>query len=151
MSAVMRKTIWAGIVVGLSALGIACSSSSSSGDNDACGFANDYCEGQLDSGNDGAPDARADAGDASTCPVQSYPVNAAACPAHYDYTLGGQACAPAGLDCYYPGAGDIGANGCPATAELLCEFPDSGVGEIPDAAIFADAGDASVGYWTFAQ
>jgi hypothetical protein len=47
--------------------------------------------------------------------------------------------------------GDIGAGGCASAATLICEFPDSGLGGGPDAAIFDDAGDASVGYWTFAQ
>jgi hypothetical protein len=144
----MRKPFLLAVLSAAVALGAACSSSSSgvTGD-DTCG----NCVGDDTAPpQDGGTDATLDGGDAS-CPVQSFPVNAAACPASYSATYAGQLCSPAGLQCNYPGAGDIGANGCPAPGALFCEFPDSGIGEIPDAAIFADAGDASVGYWTFAQ
>ncbi len=129
------------------ALGAACSSSSPSTDvcNGGC-ESDDAAYVPRDSGTDATV-----APDGSSCPVASYPPNSAACPATYSYTYAGQLCGPVGAQCWYPGQGDFGANGCAAPAELECSSPDSGLGELPDAAIFDDAGDASVGYWIAAQ
>jgi hypothetical protein len=141
----MRKLCLLGILIGAVAFGVACSSSSPNGIIGG----DDTCE---NCGNDAGADATVDAGiDATTCAAQSYPPNGASCPTTYSYTYGGQLCSPVDTQCYYPGAGDIGANGCAATAMLMCEPRDAGVGGMPDAAIFDDAGDADVGYWIFAQ
>lgn len=147
MNAVMRTFIWAGLLVAVSSMAFACSSSSNTeqGD-DACGNcqSDDTTNVTRDSGTDAT--LLSDA-----CPVQSFPANAAACPATYSISYQAEACSPAGLQCWYPGQGDFGDNGCPEAAMLQCEFPDSGIGELPDAAIFDDAGDASVGYWVISQ
>jgi hypothetical protein len=128
------------------ALGAACSSSSGNGATNPGGDDTNSDDDIAYNHQDGGTDATLDA-----CPVQSLPVNSAACPATYSISYAGQACSPAGTQCWYPGFGDFGANGCPEAATLLCEFADSGLGEVPDAAIFDDAGDASVGYWVFGQ
>ncbi len=133
------------------ALGAACSSSSPT--NETCSGSCDCtssCESDdtayvpRDSGSDATLDG-------SSCPVESYPPLSAACPKTYSISYAGELCGPIGTQCWYPGQGDFGANGCAAAAELQCSPPDSGLGEAPDAAIFDDAGDASVGYWIAAQ
>jgi hypothetical protein len=42
------------------------------------------------------------------------------CPASYSYSYGGKDCPQVGLECWYPGAGDVESNGCFATALLAC-------------------------------
>jgi hypothetical protein len=145
INGIMRKLFLLAVMSAAAALGAACSSSSSNGAtaSDDTSSDDDIAHVTLDGGTDATlPDA---------CSVQSYPANAASCPTTYSISYAGQLCSPAGLQCWYPGKGDFGANGCASAATLLCEFPDSGLGDVPDAAIFDDAGDASVGYWTFAQ
>jgi hypothetical protein len=73
--------------------------------------------------------------DACTCdepapgpPSCSYPptTNPPGCPASYSHAYQGQPCATLNLDCAYPGAGDLDANGCAATAGLWCRFGPGG-------------------------
>ncbi len=93
--------------------------------------------------NGGGGQAKGDGGDATVCayaPVMNDP----RCPSSYSYTYSGKSCAPLGLECWYPGAGDGTADGCFATALLQCRG-DGGIGT-DDAA--ADAGS---GTWAASQ
>jgi hypothetical protein len=63
------------------------------------------------------------------------------CPAQYDHTGSGP-CAPIGLQCQYPGAGDADSKGCYSTAIMLCRADGDGGG--------AD-GDPKTGRWAIAQ
>ncbi len=60
-----------------------------------------------------SPDATPDCG---------YPVvhNEAGCPATYSTATLPPTCAPVGLTCQYPGAGDGTSSGCASTAVLWC-------------------------------
>jgi hypothetical protein len=145
-ASLMRKMIWAGVSVALSVLAFACSNNSAQGGgDDTCG----NCQGDDDVLVDSGTDATLDSGDAS-CVYPDDAGNDPACPATYNAALNGTACPRVGLSCGYPGAGDIDPNGCSETAALVCNAPDAGVGTF-DAAIFDDAGDSGIGYWTAAQ
>jgi hypothetical protein len=95
----------------------------------------------ADSGHDAA-DATADAPVVCDYPPYANPVG---CPTQYAYSLKGKPCAPVGLQCAYPGMGDIKSDGCGATAMMWC-YGDAGLG-----ADAADSGDAGTGTWTIAQ
>ncbi len=98
----------------------------------------------TDGGHDGS--ASSDGSKTADGPICSYAplANDPACPASYTYSFGGKACAPIGLMCGYPGAGDGTADGCFSTAMLWCRG-DAGSGA-------GDAGaDAGGGTWVAAQ
>ncbi len=131
--------------VALSVLAFACSSSSNN--DTTCGL----CENSdddiaIDSGKDATAN---DGGDAS-CDYVTDAGNDPLCPSTYSFSFNGTACPRVGLTCGYPGAGDQGTNGCFATAGLICNAADAEVGSF-DAAIFDDAGDSGIGYWTAVQ
>jgi hypothetical protein len=54
--------------------------------------------------------------------------NPLGCPPTYAPAYNLQPCSMLGLQCWYPGAGDIGADGCGLTALLECtnQFDDGG-------------------------
>jgi len=62
--------------------------------------------------------------------------NEAGCPATYDTANLPPTCAPVGLNCEYPGAGDGTSPGCASTAVLWC---------------VAGPGDAGAPHWGAAQ
>jgi hypothetical protein len=128
----------------LSLLAFACSSSSTN--DTTCGV----CENSDDDIAMVEKDATTnDSGDAS-CVYPDDAGNDPLCPSTYSFSFNGTACPKVGLTCGYPGAGDQGANGCFETAGLICNAADAGVGSF-DAAIFDDAGDSGIGYWTAVQ
>jgi hypothetical protein len=131
------------LALGAGSFLFACSSSSEIDTTDA---------GSPDTGSDAkVTDSGHDASDAtSDAPVVcDYPpyANPVGCPAQYAYSLNGKPCAPVGLKCAYPGAGDGMSNGCYSTAMMWC-YGDGGIGSVVDA---GDGGDAGSGTWTIAQ
>lgn len=144
----LRPVFWIATAGTVAMWAIACSSSSSDGSN--------FGDGGSLSGDDDYPqgDGSTDSGakDAAPDVVCAYSPthNDPGCPATYSHSYQDTPCAPVGLQCGYPGAGDEGPNGCNATAGLICHG-DGGITGT-DAGTLADGGDAGrEGTWTAVQ
>jgi hypothetical protein len=78
---------------------------------DSGGVGKDSGAATLDGGSDA---------NLADCGEPASPPNEAGCPATYSMSYLGEQCAPVGLVCAYPGAGDGISPGCNATAMLWC-------------------------------
>ena len=108
------------------------------GGNPGTGASDATSAGSGTGGSGGAGAGTAGTGGAGTSSSSSgtpcvYPPvnNPAGCPPAYSNTYSFQPCTMPGLDCWYPGVGDIGADGCNAAALLECTsmFSDGGAAE----------------------
>lgn len=142
----------------LAALLVACGGRALSTGNGTSGNPGDGTGGTSGNGGGGGSYGSSGAtGGSTTSPGEPFGANCTypptsnppGCPAMYYYATPGP-CAPIGLECWYPGAGDGNSDGCYSTALLACRPP-----RFPDDAGDVDGGDsdggAQSGVWVASQ